>query len=75
MSYDKSELWKTFSKECEKHPELIQGFTDTREIAEDLTNEIRIDLKDFTVHNIKHLDALWTVADQIIGDDLKLNPL
>ncbi|MCQ8239827.1 HD domain-containing protein [Rhizosaccharibacter radicis] len=31
-------------------------------------------MKDYTVHDINHVDALWEIADIIAGPDHKLNP-
>jgi hypothetical protein len=37
--------------------------------------EIPQDLRDFTVHDITHLDALWEMADLICGADSQINPV
>ncbi len=36
--------------------------------------EIPLTLKDYTVHDVTHLDALWHVADDIRGPDYDLTP-
>lgn len=40
-----------------------------------LTSKIAAALPQLTIHDITHLDALWEVADTIVGDDFPLNPL
>lgn len=40
--------------------------------ARHLGSEIGGDLKEFTVHDVSHLDALWEMADQIAGPQYKL---
>ncbi|MDZ4867328.1 MAG: ATP-binding protein [Alphaproteobacteria bacterium] len=39
-----------------------------------LVSEIRRDMPDYTVHDVSHLDALWTTADEILGDSYPFNP-
>src|SRR4051794_5254629 len=45
-----------------------------REKAALLASEIGRDLPDRTVHDITHLDALWGIADLIIGDGYPMTP-
>jgi hypothetical protein len=45
-----------------------------RERASILAGEIPQDLRDLTVHDITHLDALWETADVVSGDDLPFTP-
>ena len=40
-----------------------------------LTSRIAAGLPHLTIHDIMHLDALWEVADKIVGDEFPLNPL
>jgi hypothetical protein len=39
-----------------------------------LAGEIAQSVPDFTVHDITHLDALWEVADDIVGEHVALTP-
>ncbi|WOF74767.1 ATP-binding protein [Parvibaculaceae bacterium PLY_AMNH_Bact1] len=39
-----------------------------------LVGEIARDLPDYTVHDLTHLDALWSMADIVCGPDYKLTP-
>src|SRR5260370_1650430 len=54
---------------------LRQAFLVFRERAGQLAGEIPQSLRDFTVHDITHLDALWETADLIAGPNVKLNAL
>ena len=54
---------------------LMASFESFREKAGFLTSKIAEDLPHLTIHDITHLDALWEVADIIVGDDFPLNPL
>jgi hypothetical protein len=47
---------------CREHAALIAG-------------EIPQDLREFTVHDITHLDALWEMADLICGAESQVNPV
>ena len=51
---------------------LRAGLLSFRANASLLASEIGGDLKQFTVHDISHLDALWEMADQIAGSHYKL---
>ena len=46
-----------------------------RNKATHLTSKISEALPHLTIHDITHLDALWEVADIIVGNDFSLNPL
>jgi hypothetical protein len=45
-----------------------------RERAKTLVGEISSDMRDYTVHDITHLDALWGIASEIVGPDYRLSP-
>ncbi len=53
---------------------LRQSFINFRERASVLANEIPRYLPQLTVHDITHIDALWQVADRIVGHDYPLTP-
>src|SRR6185312_7634434 len=46
-----------------------------RQRALPIAERIAADLPEFTVHDITHLDALWEVADLIIGPDYLVTPV
>ncbi|WP_159045392.1 hypothetical protein [Streptomyces sp. H036] len=53
---------------------FAQGLLDMRERASQLSLEIGKDLPEFTRHDMTHMDALWELADLIVGPELTLNP-
>lgn len=76
-----SALWKN----CFEGPEagnheaavsrLVSSFIASRDNTKHLVAEIGIDLPNYTVHDIEHLDALWEIASQIAGEEYPLNPV
>lgn len=54
---------------------LISVFDKARENAGTLVSEIAVDLPGYTVHDIEHLDALWEIGSQIVGQDFHINPV
>lgn len=74
-------LWKMAfeSEQAKAHQSsveaLIASFTKARENARVLVSEISIDLPNYTVHDIEHLDALWEISSQIVGPDFCINPV
>jgi hypothetical protein len=46
-----------------------------RDRAEQLAKEIPQSLRNFTVHDVSHLDALWETADLFAAELVSLNPL
>jgi len=53
---------------------LRRAFIQTREAVTPLIGFISNDLPDLTVHDITHLDALWQVADVLMGENFTINP-
>jgi hypothetical protein len=53
---------------------LRQAYVAFRDKAIVLANEVAKDLPSLTVHDATHLDALWQVADQIVGEDYPFTP-
>ncbi len=53
---------------------LRQALINFREHVSVLTDEIPQNLKQLTVHDISHVDALWQVADMIVGPNYPLTP-
>ncbi len=82
MTYERSRLWRRLFEDVNPLDpnipiigRLAAIFKEIRGQVSLLVNEIAIDLPAFTVHDVNHLDALWLIADQILGDDYALNPL
>ena len=53
---------------------LRAAYISFRERAGLLAAEIGRDLPEYTVHDLTHLDALWTTADVIAGPEFELTP-
>jgi len=78
--YQLTEVWKTTlgpqdeDDHSASRDRLRQAFINFRERAARLGNEIPRNLPYFTVHDITHLDALWSMVDLIAGPDYHLTP-
>ncbi len=69
-------LWKrTLGSDDEDVKPLRESFLDARKNAAFLLDKIRPDFPNLTIHDITHVDSLWSVADAIIGEDYPINPL
>lgn len=53
---------------------LKTAFEAFRTRVSELANEISNDLGQLTVHDIRHIDALWETADTVVGDDYPITP-
>jgi hypothetical protein len=80
MPYDKTVLWQSAlgarieDSEQKERDRLRVGYENVRMRAMPVAEAIKIDLPEFTVHDITHLDALWEIADQITGKNYPINP-
>jgi len=54
---------------------LREAFLDFRERAAALADEIPQDLRLLTVHDVTHIDALWEIADLVLGEHYEINPV
>lgn len=79
--YERTTLWSaTLAPRPEPDPDaaergrLQHAFERFRERASVLAGEIPQDLRDFTVHDLTHIDALWEVASLIAGPAFPLTP-
>lgn len=81
MTYMHSILWKLAfegngSESHKELSELLKGaYVGLRRQAETLVSNIGADLRQYTIHDITHLDALWGVASEIVGPNVDLNPV
>lgn len=70
-----SPLWIASLKERPDDPQadarrlLREAFLRMREKAADLVAQIPGDIRGLTVHDVSHLDALWSMASMIAGED------
>jgi len=71
-------LWARTLGPTEDHNPRIErlrrALDEFRSRVEQLLQTLSAELPGLTVHDITHLDALWRVADQIIGPEYPLNP-
>lgn len=76
-TFEKSRLWQTtLGKTNDEDIEKLRiSFLDFRKKVEPLVKNIETELPGLTIHDITHIDSLWDVADQIIGDKEYLNPM
>ncbi len=79
--YDRSTLWRSAFAERENDPDkrdrqaLADAYSQLRDRAGILVNEIHAALPHLTVHDLTHADTLWDVASAICGPTFTLNPL
>ena len=71
---EQSRLWqRTFGKSDDPTVNgLITSLRDARVRVGQLTTRIAYSLPNLTMHDLSHLDGLWTVAGTISGDDFPL---
>ncbi len=81
-SYEETGIWKkNLAIQEENDPyinireRLRSAYISFRERAKILSSEISRSLPNYTVHDINHLDALWELADIILGKDYSLTPI
>src|SRR5690348_5233264 len=80
MSYLDSTLWKATLAEqegdlfSESRKQLRDCYRDLREKVELLVENVSADLRQYTVHDITHLDALWGIGSEIAGPEYLLTP-
>ena len=74
---EKSPLWqRTFAESNDPNvTRLVTSLRGARDRVGQLTSRIAASLPSLTMHDLSHLDGLWTVAGTIAGEDFALNPL
>ena len=79
MDFEQTALWRNgfTSNAAQDHNavSLRTALLKMRDQVAFLVGEIPLDLKNFTVHDITHLDALWSIASEIAGEGYSLNPI
>lgn len=80
-TFKQSNLWKkNLANQGDSDPytaareRLRQAFIKARSAVEPLVGLIAKELPDLTMHDITHLDSLWDIADELIGDEFDINP-
>lgn len=80
FGYEETRLWRHSLATSDDDPyssqrqKLTSAYHNFRERAALVAAEIPQDLREFTVHDVTHLDALWEMADQVSGEDIHLTP-
>ena len=74
---EESPLWRRTFAETDDAivSRLVSSLRGSRDRVGQLTKRIVSSLPTLTMHDLSHLDGLWTVAGTISGDQLSLNPL
>ncbi len=79
--YEDTRLWKATlstgmgeTKFDAQRARLCAAYESFRINASLLVGQIQNDIPQLTLHNIEHLDALWTAADIVAGHDYVLTP-
>jgi Histidine kinase-, DNA gyrase B-, and HSP90-like ATPase len=80
-TYEQTALWKrTLASRGDSDPHakarerLRNAFQQTRHKVTPLIAKIGHELPMLTVHDITHIDSLWSVADMLMGEDYPINP-
>ncbi len=81
-AFEKTPFWKRTlgvqgkdDVDREARDELRAAFLRFRKQAESLAGEIARFLPEYTVHDIRHIDALWGTASTIGGPKYNLTPM
>ncbi|SMX27313.1 heat shock protein 90 [Pelagimonas phthalicica] len=80
MDFQTTDLWRQAfePREDDQHEEarslLRTALLSMRDQVKELVTHIPADCKNLTVHDISHVDALWTSADLLCGSEWELNP-
>jgi hypothetical protein len=65
MKFKNTKLWI----KLEEDKELSQAIIDLRENCYHLADTIKVLLPGFTDHSVRHMDALWEIADVVFTDN------
>src|SRR5712664_4228459 len=80
FGYEETRLWKLSlggradDSYNDDRTRLRTAYYSFRKLAAILAAEIPQDLREYTVHDATHLDALWELADLIGGPAIALTP-
>jgi hypothetical protein len=80
MAYVHTTLWKRAFGDLpndihkEQRELLRAAYVALRKRAEALVANISADLRQYTIHDITHLDALWGIASELVGPNFDLTP-
>lgn len=76
INFKSSQTWlKTLGLSENSNVDILrESYLSSREKIEAMLQNIEVEIKGLTVHDISHIDSLWHVSDEIIGDKNYLNP-
>ena len=78
--FERTQIWRGALAPRANDPDararerLRAAFLRMREQAAVIAGEIGLHLPELTVHDVTHLDALWEMADLVLGDERALTP-
>src|SRR4051794_20294087 len=83
MTYTKTKLWQStlaaltgIDPDEALRARLRVSLVRFREHAEQIAAEIPLGIRELTVHDVpKHIDALWQIADIVVGESYVLTPI
>ena len=64
-TFESSRLYKRLAAD----PDLLSAIHSLREMSARLSAEVARTLPGFTDHSVRHMDALWAVADKVLSHD------
>jgi hypothetical protein len=79
--YEQTALWRRTLGDVINDPQYDQraklrtSLKQMRKSVGELISEIPADCRELTVHDVSHLDALWEMADLIVGQDFPVTPV
>lgn len=78
MTFRETSLWQAgfggqYASQAQA-ADLRVAYHDLSKLASLLVTEISADLRQFTVHDISHLEALWGVGSEIVGPNYEITP-
>jgi hypothetical protein len=69
MSFPPDLSASTLYKVLEQDPDLLTSIGNLRRTAEELAETVSRDAPSFTDHSIRHMDALWSVAERVLTSE------
>jgi hypothetical protein len=82
MTFDQTRLWKSTlgsNPKVESDARVVERLRNAyllmRERIRPIVQQAHLDCTGLTIHDLSHLDAIWEMADLLIGDALTLNPI
>lgn len=76
IDFESSKTWRgTLGINGNENVDLLrQNYLSSRKKVAAMLQNIEAEIKGLTVHDITHIDSLWHISDEIIGEQSYLNP-